>query len=60
MASLLATELSTTTEKMQHEMKRAKQAVCTQTLSVNDLFRAESAIIRHSQSKRFKDEISTL
>nr|XP_054607751.1 uncharacterized protein LOC129167238 [Nothobranchius furzeri] len=59
-ASLPAADVSTFTKKAQENTKRAREAVCTQTLSVNDLFKAESAIIWYCQSKRFKEEISTL
>lgn len=45
---------------IEEEMKKARAAVDKQVLSVNDLIRAEIAIICHSQQMAFREEITDL
>lgn len=47
-------------ERVEEEMRKARNAIGNQLLSVTDLTRAESAIIHFSQQATFKEEISAL
>lgn len=47
-------------ERVEEEMKRAREEVGRQSLSVSDLSRAESSIIHFCQKATFREEISVL
>uniref|UniRef100_A0A1A8EYY3 DUF5641 domain-containing protein n=1 Tax=Nothobranchius korthausae TaxID=1143690 RepID=A0A1A8EYY3_9TELE len=53
--SLPAADVVTFTKTIQENMNRVRDAVCTQTLSVNDLFKAENAISTASQKDSKKE-----
>uniref|UniRef100_UPI003AB10089 uncharacterized protein n=1 Tax=Centroberyx gerrardi TaxID=166262 RepID=UPI003AB10089 len=59
-ASLTVAGSSTQPEKVEEEMRKARDAVGSQSLSVSDLSRAEFAIIRFNQQATFREEISSL
>ena len=59
-AALTVAGSSVQPQKVEEEMRKARAGVGNQLLSVSDLTRAESAIIRFSQQATFKEEISVL
>lgn len=59
-SSLTAAGAATQLEKVEMEMRKVRNAVISQSLSVMDIHRAESAVIRFSQQASFKEEISSL
>ena len=59
-AALTVAGSSVQPQNVEKEMRKAQAGVGNQLLSVGDLTRAESAIIRFSQQAIFKEEISML
>ncbi|XP_013856439.1 uncharacterized protein LOC106512348, partial [Austrofundulus limnaeus] len=60
MAVLPSADSSTALDVIEDEMRKNRSVVCKQTLTVKDLSRAETAIIRYSQHISFKEEIKDL
>ncbi|KAK7909879.1 hypothetical protein WMY93_014563 [Mugilogobius chulae] len=60
MATFSTSGSSIASHEVEEGMKRARAAVVKQLLTVSDLSRAESAIIRHSQHATFGEEICEL